>query len=88
MIREAELTYIEKRVHELYWNEDLNCARTTLLCLAELFLPAMILQARLKMRFPRSDAANCARTASTKMTRLICARALLAAELNFRMSLF
>ena len=37
MIREAELTYIKKRVHELYWNEDLNCARTTLLCLAELF---------------------------------------------------
>jgi hypothetical protein len=30
MIREAELTYIKKRVHELYWNEDLNCARALL----------------------------------------------------------
>lgn len=54
MTREAELTYIKKRVHELYWNEDSNCVRTD----------------------------------STKMTLRICARALLAAELNFRMSLF
>ena len=30
MIREAELTYIKNRVHELYWNEDLNCARALL----------------------------------------------------------
>ncbi len=29
--------YIEKRVHELYWNDDINCARTTLICLSELF---------------------------------------------------
>ena len=28
---------IEKRVHELYWKEDINCARTMLLCLSELF---------------------------------------------------
>lgn len=29
--------YIAKRVHELYWKEDINCARTTLICLSELF---------------------------------------------------
>ena len=29
--------YISKRVHELYWEKDINCARTALLCLSELF---------------------------------------------------
>lgn len=29
--------YIMNRVHELYWKEDINCARTTLICLSELF---------------------------------------------------
>lgn len=29
--------YIVKRVHELYWQSDTNCARTTLFCLSELF---------------------------------------------------
>ena len=29
--------YITKRVHELYWKEDLSCARTVLICLSELF---------------------------------------------------
>ena len=29
--------YITKRVHELYWKEDINCARTALICLGELF---------------------------------------------------
>lgn len=29
--------YITKRVHELYWKEDINCARTALICLSELF---------------------------------------------------
>lgn len=33
--------YIEKRVHELYWNDDINCARTTLVCLGELFETAI-----------------------------------------------
>ncbi len=28
---------IKKRVHELYWESDTNCARTTLICLSELF---------------------------------------------------
>lgn len=28
---------IVNRVHELYWKDDLNCARTTLICLGELF---------------------------------------------------
>ena len=29
--------YVTKRVHELYWEKDINCARTTLICLSELF---------------------------------------------------
>lgn len=33
--------YIMKRVHELYWNDDINCARTTLICLSELFETAI-----------------------------------------------
>lgn len=33
--------YIMKRVHELYWNDDINCARTTLTCLSELFETAI-----------------------------------------------
>lgn len=28
---------IKKHVHELYWNSDTNCARTTLLCLSAIF---------------------------------------------------
>ena len=31
------MSYINKRVHELYWNDDINCARTMLICLSELF---------------------------------------------------
>lgn len=29
--------YIVNRVHELYWKNDINCARTALICLSELF---------------------------------------------------
>lgn len=29
--------HIAKRVHELYWEKDVNCAGTSLLCLSELF---------------------------------------------------
>lgn len=29
--------YITKRVHELYWEEDINCARTALICQSEIF---------------------------------------------------
>lgn len=29
--------YIINRVHELYWKDDINCARVTLICLSELF---------------------------------------------------
>ncbi len=29
--------YIAKRVHEMYWEHDINCARTALICLSELF---------------------------------------------------
>ena len=29
--------YITTRVHELYWKQDINCARTSLICLSELF---------------------------------------------------
>ena len=28
---------IKKRVHDLYWESDTNCARTTLICLGESF---------------------------------------------------
>lgn len=28
---------IEKKVHQLYWQRDVNCARTSLLCLGEIF---------------------------------------------------
>ncbi|NLU45040.1 MAG: C_GCAxxG_C_C family protein [Acholeplasmataceae bacterium] len=28
---------IKERVHELYWKHDINCARTMLICLCELF---------------------------------------------------
>ncbi len=28
---------IRTRVHELYWDHDVNCARTSLLCLDEIF---------------------------------------------------
>lgn len=28
---------IKSRVHTLYWNHDLNCAKTTLICLSEHF---------------------------------------------------
>ena len=28
---------IKERVHELYWEYDINCARTLLICLCELF---------------------------------------------------
>lgn len=31
------MSTIEKRVHELYWKDDINCARTMLTCLGELF---------------------------------------------------
>ena len=39
IIREVYLMkeYLTKRVHELYWKEDINCARTALICLSELF---------------------------------------------------
>ena len=28
---------IKNRVHELYWNDNINCARTAIICLSELF---------------------------------------------------
>ena len=39
---------IAKRVHELYWEKDVNCATTSLLCLSELLeveLQPQVLQA-------------------------------------------
>ena len=33
--------YIKNRVHELYWNDDINCARTAIICLGELFETAI-----------------------------------------------
>lgn len=31
------MDYIEQKVHELYWGADVNCARTTMICLSELY---------------------------------------------------
>ena len=31
------MDFIQERVHELYWKEDVNCARAILICLGELF---------------------------------------------------
>ena len=31
------MDYIENRVHDLYWKDDINCARTMLICLSELY---------------------------------------------------
>lgn len=31
------MCYIEKKVHDLYWKDNINCARTILICLSELF---------------------------------------------------
>ena len=33
--------YIKNRVHELYWNDNINCARTAIICLSELFETAI-----------------------------------------------
>lgn len=33
--------YITNRVHNLYWDKDINCARTTIICLSELFETAV-----------------------------------------------
>ena len=33
--------YIKNRVHELYWNDNINCARTAIICLSELFETAV-----------------------------------------------
>ena len=30
-------SYICERVHSLYWDADINCARTMLICLSEMF---------------------------------------------------
>ena len=32
---------IKNWVHELYWNDDINCARTAIICLSELFETAV-----------------------------------------------
>lgn len=36
--------YINERVHTLYWNDDINCAGTTLITLSELFDISLCLQ--------------------------------------------
>ena len=33
--------HIKNRVHELYWNDDINCARMAIICLSELFETAV-----------------------------------------------
>lgn len=36
-MEDVTVDYIINRVHELYWEDDVNCARTMLICLSELF---------------------------------------------------
>ena len=31
------MVQIDERVHQLYWEDDINCARTMLICLSELY---------------------------------------------------
>lgn len=31
------MDFIKEKVHKLYWEKDINCARTMLICLGELF---------------------------------------------------
>ncbi len=53
---------IKERVHELYWGQDMNCARTTLLCLGELLeveYPAQTLQAAIGLHGAGGFRAQC-----------------------------
>ena len=53
---------IAKRVHELYWEKDVNCATTSLLCLSELLeveLQPQVLQAAAGMHGAGGYRAQC-----------------------------
>ena len=55
-------TLVKKRVHEYYWKEDLNCATTTLLSLAEHFgvsLSPQVVDAALGMHGAGGFRAQC-----------------------------
>ena len=54
--------YINERVHGLYWNDDLNCATTTLITLSEIFqinLGSQIINAAIGMHGAGKYGAQC-----------------------------
>ena len=54
--------YINERVHSLYWNDDLNCATTTLITLSEIFqinLGSQIINAAIGMHGAGKYGAQC-----------------------------
>lgn len=54
--------FIEKEVHDLYWNDDINCARTILLTLSKLFqfsLAQQVLDAGIGMHGAGGYRAQC-----------------------------
>ena len=62
--------YINERVHVLYWNDDLNCATTTLITLSEIFhinLNSQILDAAIGLPGAGRYGAQCGLVAGTLM---------------------
>lgn len=56
------MVYIEQKVHELYWEKDINCARTILICLGELYdteLNAQTIQAAVGLHGAGGFRAQC-----------------------------
>lgn len=56
------MKYIQEKVHELYWRDDINCARTTLICLGELFdvkMDAQVMQSAVGLHGAGGFRAQC-----------------------------
>lgn len=61
---------IANRVHELYWKDDFNCARTTLICLGDLFsisIDERVLSAAIGMHGAGKYRAQCGLVEGTLM---------------------
>lgn len=62
--------YINERVHTLYWNDDINCAGTTLIILSKIFeisLCSQILDAAIGMPGAGRYGAQCGLVSGTIM---------------------
>jgi len=62
--------FIDENVHSLYWNEDINCARTTLLTLSKLYnlpLDAQVVDAAIGMHGAGGYKAQCGLVEGTLM---------------------